>query len=468
MSNSIINGRYELKKRLSNKGSRKTFLALDTETKKPVVVKILLFDRDFQWQDHKLFERGANALQSLSHPHIPRYLDYFDLNTEKAKGFVQIQSYVPSPSLQQHLDAGRTFSEGEMQQLAKEILEILIYLHNRQPAVIHRDIKPSNILIGDRSGNHIGTVFLVDFDSVQTHGSAQPGSTMTIVGTYGYMPPEQFGGKAYPASDLYSLGATLIAIATGKHPSDLPQKDLRIEFETETNLSPDFTYWLKWLVEPSRDLRLSSALEALEALEKPCLPPKPIPTNLARIGKPNESKIILRQQQNSLHLIIPASGFSQHNFSKKVTYFVLFLVGFSLFSSFIFPFIFSFIFIIFAILQGEFLALWLLIFSAITTGIGFMFMWPFLKGLFWETHLEIDSVNILMYNKMLIKVNKKRASRRDFLALRSRSKKGIYSHPRLLLTTRNQIFDIPNLNAEEKDWLAEQISQWLQVPIDAN
>ncbi|MBP0018295.1 MAG: protein kinase, partial [Cyanobacteria bacterium SBLK] len=194
MNDSIVNKRYKIQECLSDKGTRQTFLALDLDNQTLVVLKVLRFDRDFQWQDHKLFERGANALKSLSHPRIPQYLDYFDLDTDRDRGFCQVQRYIPAKSLQQYLDAGRTFSEGEMRQLAKDLLDILIYLHNRQPAVIHRDIKPSNILLGDRTGNHIGEVFLVDFDSVQTHGSAQPGSTMTIVGTYGYMPPEQFGG----------------------------------------------------------------------------------------------------------------------------------------------------------------------------------------------------------------------------------------------------------------------------------
>ncbi|MEM9537892.1 MAG: serine/threonine-protein kinase [Cyanobacteria bacterium P01_E01_bin.42] len=459
MSSSIINNRYKIQKRLSDRGSRQTFLALDMETKNAVVLKVLLFGRDFKWQAHKLFERGANALQSLSHPRIPRYLGYFDLDSDKAEGFIQVQSYIPAKSLQQYLDAGRTFSEEEMQQITKDLLEILIYLHSRQPAVIHRDIKPSNILLGDRTGNHIGDVFLVDFDSVQTHGSAQQGSTMTIVGTYGYMPPEQFGGKAYAASDLYSLGATLIAIATGKQPAELPQKSLRINFEEETNLSADFTHWLRWLIEPDLDLRLSSADEALQTLENPCLPPKPLQIETPTIVKPNESKIILRQKQDTLHIIIPASGFGKLNLSSKISYFILFLIGLPMFS----PLPMSLLSAILVILNGSFWGLMTIPFSAISGGIGLAFMFPFLKCFLWETHLKIDSVNIMMYNNMVIKVNHKKAARRDFLALRSED--GVLSRPRLLLTTSDQIFDLPNINSEEKDWLAEQISQWLQVPI---
>ena len=134
--------------------------------------------------------------------------------------------------------------------------------------MIHRDIKPSNILLKNRSGNSVGEVYLVDFGAVQTLATQQ-GKTVTVVGTYGYMPPEQFGGRAVPASDLYSLGATLIALITKQHPADLPQKDLQLEFEQFTQLSPAFTNWLKWMTHPSLERRPASVQIAKEVLETP-------------------------------------------------------------------------------------------------------------------------------------------------------------------------------------------------------
>lgn len=134
--------------------------------------------------------------------------------------------------------------------------------------MIHRDIKPSNILLKNRSGNSVGEVYLVDFGAVQTLATQQ-GKTVTVVGTYGYMPPEQFGGRAVPASDLYSLGATLIALITKQHPADLPQKDLQLEFEQFTQLTPGFTNWLKWMTHPSLDRRPASVQIAKEVIEKP-------------------------------------------------------------------------------------------------------------------------------------------------------------------------------------------------------
>jgi serine/threonine protein kinase len=269
----ILQERYQLVERRGRTITRQTWLAkdLNSQDNKLVIVKILDFSSELQWQHFNLFEREAETLKSLSHPSIPRYLDYFGVNTPNFKGFALVQTYIPAQTLEQHLKAGRTFTELEVKEIAKAVLEILIYLHGQNPSVIHRDIKPSNILLGNRSGNSVGQVYLVDFGSVQTVAATE-GGTMTVVGTYGYMPPEQFGSRTVPASDLYSLGATLIYLVTGTHPADLPQQDFRIQFEQAVNLSPTFINWLKSMIEPSLEHRLSSATEALELLESNRIP----------------------------------------------------------------------------------------------------------------------------------------------------------------------------------------------------
>ncbi len=264
----ILANRYKCDRRLGKQAGRQTLLARDLKTQQQVVVKLLSFSSDFNWEDLKLFQREVETLKSLSHPAIPRYLDSFEIDTPSRKGFALVQTYIEAKSLQEYLSDGRTFSESEVKQLAKALLDILAYLHQRQPPVIHRDIKPSNILLKNRSGNSVGEVYLVDFGAVQTLATQQ-GKTVTVVGTYGYMPPEQFGGRAVPASDLYSLGATLIALITKQHPADLPQQDLQIEFEQFTQLSPGFTNWLKWMTHPSLERRPPSVQIAKKVLEKP-------------------------------------------------------------------------------------------------------------------------------------------------------------------------------------------------------
>jgi eukaryotic-like serine/threonine-protein kinase len=266
---------YEVKEQLGKKSGRRTLLARDLTSDELVVIKQVTFNPDFEWDDLKLFEREAETLRCLSHPAIPSYLDFFEVRSDRGNGFALVQSYIPAQNLEQYLKSCRSFTKAEVKEIAKSLLETLIYLHSQNPPVIHRDIKPSNILIGntpnrksqrDRNGdNSIGKIYLVDFGSVQTM-AAKEGGTMTVVGTYGYMPPEQFGGRANPASDLYSVGATLIYLITGHHPADLPQNNLQLQFEHLVDLEPGFTAWLKQMCEPSLDQRFQSASDAINAL----------------------------------------------------------------------------------------------------------------------------------------------------------------------------------------------------------
>ncbi len=292
----VLNSQYRIKSLLGHQIGRRTLLAENLKTKATVVIKLLLFSPEFNWSDFKLFEREAATLKSLNNSAIPQYLDYFELETELGKGFALVQSYIQAQSLKDWIESGRTFQEEDIKTIAKQLLNILNYLHQRQPPVIHRDIKPSNILLSDRSGHQTGQVYLVDFGAVQT---VLHGGTKTIVGTYGYMPPEQFGDRCVPGSDLYAVGATLIYLATGYPPSELPQKEMRLLFKDKVNLSVDMVDWLQWLTEPSLDLRLNSAQKALEALEKPRIKEN----NPMTVAKPLRSNI-KRPQTPEIILII--------------------------------------------------------------------------------------------------------------------------------------------------------------------
>lgn len=263
LTGSLLKERYQIDTLLGRQTGRRTFLAIDTQTNTSVVIKLLLFGPDFNWEDLKLFEREAEVLKSLDHPAIPQYLDFFEVELERGQGFALVQSYIPARSLQQAIQAGRTFSEKDLEAIARDLLKILAYLHARQPAVIHRDIKPSNVLLTDRTAHSPGQVYLIDFGSIQT---AIKGGTQTVVGTYGYMPPEQFGGRTSAATDIYALGVTLIYLATGCNPDELPQQDLRLCFEDRVNLSPRLVSWLQQATYPSLERRFQSVEQALNSL----------------------------------------------------------------------------------------------------------------------------------------------------------------------------------------------------------
>ncbi|MBF2000519.1 MAG: serine/threonine protein kinase [Synechococcales cyanobacterium M58_A2018_015] len=296
----VLHSHYRIQSLLGRQTGRRTFLAMDLETRISVVIKLLLFNPDFSWDDLKLFEREAETLKSLNHPAMPQYLDCFEVETELGNGFALVQSYIEARSLQHWVESGRTFSEAELKAIAAQVLDILKYLHSRQPPVIHRDIKPSNILLGNRSGNSPGQVYLVDFGSVQT---VVQGGTVTIVGTYGYMPPEQFGGQTTPASDLYSLGATLIYLLTRVHPADLPRRRGQIQFDAKSQVSDRFQNWLKCLVHPEVNQRLNTAQQAVDTLRDDSLP---LQTGQVLPSRPQGSRVILTKTDEQLQITIPA------------------------------------------------------------------------------------------------------------------------------------------------------------------
>jgi serine/threonine protein kinase len=457
-----LGSRYEVQQLLGKKAGRRTLLARDKISGELVVVKLLSFGNDFEWDDLKLFEREAETLKSLSHPSIPRYLDYFEVNLPEIKGFALVQTYIPAQTLEQYLQSGRTFTEAEIKQIAKAVLEILIYLHGLYPPVIHRDIKPSNILLGERSGNSVGQVYLIDFGSVQTVLATESG-TRTVVGTYGYMPQEQFGGRAVAASDLYSLGATLIYLVTGTHPADLPQKDFRIQFEQVANLSPSLTRWLKSLTEPSLERRLSSALEALKTLDEPQFE---IDKALA-VGKPAGSRIQLTKTWNSLEIIIPSIGFHP-----SIVFTGVFAIAWN---SFI-------LFWTIGALSTPFpISIPFALFSLPFWGAGFAMMYTFLFHLFGRIRLRLDQKQISFINELLgLKFKRTRATPRQHIRklvyipksyeIDLSSGTRIEVTPQLFIWAGVHKYQLAGsggvINSEpEIEWLAQELSNWLDIPI---
>lgn len=272
----ILCDRYQLCQRLGHHSlqphpGRQTWLAIDLQSdgQTQVVVKLLAFSPQMQWDEFKLFEREIQILKSLDHPCIPHYRDDFSFDQEPGLSwFGLVQEYIPGTSLQQMLDQGHCFSVSQVCQIATEALHILQDLHQRNPAVLHRDLKPSNLILHPSS-----QLYLVDFGAVQEPAIAI-GGTFTVVGTYGYTPIEQFGGRAVAASDLYALGATLIHLLTGIAPADLPQYGLQIQFREYLEISPTATpdvsleliQWLETLTAPALEMRFKTAAQALSAL----------------------------------------------------------------------------------------------------------------------------------------------------------------------------------------------------------
>ncbi|HEY9741748.1 MAG TPA: protein kinase, partial [Coleofasciculaceae cyanobacterium] len=173
--------RYQLKQKLGRNAGRQTWLAEDlaTSPRQRVIVKLLAFGGEVQWDDLKLFEREAQILKQLNHSRIPKYRDYFHID-ERSLWFGLVHEYIPGSSLREHLNQGRRFTEEQVRKIAVEVLKILEFLHQLHPAVLHRDIKPSNLIWGEDE-----QIYLVDFGAVQDRAHHE-GATFTVVGTYGY------------------------------------------------------------------------------------------------------------------------------------------------------------------------------------------------------------------------------------------------------------------------------------------
>jgi serine/threonine protein kinase len=305
-SQEIFKERYQLQSQLGLNSGRQTWLAKDLEANDEfVVVKLLTFGGDVQWEDLKLFEREAQVLKQLNHPRIPKYRDYFTID-DRSLWFGLVQEHIQGASLKDLLVQGQKFTELQVENIVVDTLEILIYLHGLNPPVLHRDIKPSNLIWSDRE-----EIYLVDFGAVQDKASAE-GKTFTVVGTYGYAPMEQYGGRSVPASDLYGLGATAIHLLTGLSPAELPQDDdLNIQFRDRCGASDQLLDWVQKMTAPSVKRRFATAREALEALyQDPELVTKPkASSHQIKIPQPFNSRVEIWRFPAKLVVTIPSSLF---------------------------------------------------------------------------------------------------------------------------------------------------------------
>jgi serine/threonine protein kinase len=256
----LLGGRYRLGPKLGKGSQGEIFLARDEKAKgaedREVIVKRLT--PRGTWKSFELFEREGRVLSQLRHAGVPRHLATLE---EPPGTFNLVMQRVPGENLRD-LSARRRLSQTELRDVLIRGLEILDYLHTRAPAVVHRDLKPSNIV---RAPD--GKLALVDFGGVLDAARDKGGST--IVGTFGYMAPEQLHGQATPATDLYALGATIVALAGGVEPEDVPRKGLRMDLDRHLPaLDDNLRAALTAMTDPDPDKRPQRARDVVALLAK--------------------------------------------------------------------------------------------------------------------------------------------------------------------------------------------------------
>jgi WD40 repeat protein/tRNA A-37 threonylcarbamoyl transferase component Bud32 len=230
----LLGDRYRALKVIGQGGFGKTFLAVDeAESHKPYcVIKQSLPPRLNNLSAQRvaqLFRREAERLAELGqHLQIPELLNHFESDDAQ----YLVQEFIDGQNLEDALTEGGPFNEAEILQLLEDILPVLQFIHEHQ--VIHRDIKPENIICpyqGDK-------LVLVDFGAAKYATGTALARTGTVIGSAGYVAPEQAMGRAEFGSDLYSLGVTCIHLLTEIHPFDL------------YSISEDRWVWQQYLAEP--------------------------------------------------------------------------------------------------------------------------------------------------------------------------------------------------------------------------
>lgn len=363
--NDLINNRYIILKKIGQGGSAITYAAKDLQTELEVAIKVLSLQKLDDWKKIELFEREAKILQQLNHSSIPEYIDYFQIETEADNLFYIVQELAQGKSLFTLIEEGWQPDEKTVKEIAEQILEILIYLQQLIPPVIHRDIKPQNLIRSDR-----GEIFLVDFGAVQdTYHHTVMGST--VVGTYGYMAPEQFRGQAFLATDLYGLGTTLLFLLTSQSPAQLPQRKLKINFRNLVNISPEFTNWIDKLLEPNYQDRFPSAQDALEVLQG-----KQALNNYIRRKPPAYTLVSLTKTDEKLEITIPPA-ISYKKWSGSTLLFIL-----------------TWCALFFFMTAGALISFWPIIKAGIIVYIFFLFIEIFLIDNFAE-ELGINNLNFI-------------------------------------------------------------------------
>lgn len=268
----ILENRYRIIKKLGEGGFGRTYLAEDINRFGERCVLKEFAPKVNNSQELKkaqeLFQREAGVLYTLNHDQIPRFRELIQINSAGNDSIFLVQDYVEGPSYLTILTQGKRFSEAEVKQLLLNTLTVLEYLHNQN--VIHRDISPDNLIQRQADEKPI----LIDFGAVKKMAATVTGIPLTVIGKKHYAPEEQMlRGQAFPASDLYALAVTVLALLTGEHcPKDLYDSHLaKWNWRGAVSVSDSFARVLDKMLAYKLCDRYQSAREVREALNDPSL-----------------------------------------------------------------------------------------------------------------------------------------------------------------------------------------------------
>ena len=256
---SLIDGKYRILSKVGQGGMSVVYLAINEKANKNWAVKEVRKDgiKDFEIVKQGLVAE-TDILKKLKHPNLPSIVDVIDSDDS----FIIIMDYIEGNSLNKALEEYGAQPQEYVIDWAKQLTDVLGYLHTRNPAIIYRDMKPSNVMLKPD-----GNVTLIDFGTAREFKEKNLADTVCL-GTIGYAAPEQFGGMGQTdaRTDIYCLGATLYHLVTGMNPCEPPY-----EIKPIRQINPALSEGLERIIlkctQRDPNDRYQSAAELMYALE---------------------------------------------------------------------------------------------------------------------------------------------------------------------------------------------------------
>lgn len=256
---SLVDGKYKILNKVGQGGMSVVYLAMNEKANKQWAVKEVRKDGFLDFESVKQgLVAETDILKKLNHPNLPSIIDVID--TEDS--FIIIMDYIQGNSLNRALEEFGAQPQDMIITWAKQLCDVLGYLHSRTPAIIYRDMKPANIMLKPD-----GNITLIDFGTAREYKEKNLADT-TCLGTVGYAAPEQFGGMGQtdPRTDIYCLGATLYHLVTGMNPCEPPYEIKPIR-EINPTLSSGLERIILKCTQRNPEDRYQSCAELMYALE---------------------------------------------------------------------------------------------------------------------------------------------------------------------------------------------------------
>lgn len=291
----LLNNRYQTIQVLGAGGFGETFLAEDTymPSRRRCVIKQLkpiINDPQMHQLIQQMFQREAANLESLGEgsDQIPNLYAYFSENGQ----FYLVQEWIQGQTLSSKVETEGPLSEGVVREILVSLLQVLDYVHSKR--IIYRDIKPDNIILRQSNSQPV----LIDFGAVKetmtTNANSQGKTTHSMVlGTPGFMAPEQATGRPIYASDIYSLGTTAIYLLTGILPQELEidsRTDQILWQRHALKVSPGLAAILDKAIQYHPRDRYTTAIKMLDALQSDASIPQRPPSTKTIVLSPARKK----------------------------------------------------------------------------------------------------------------------------------------------------------------------------------